>query len=259
MATGDCRRGGPAPSKGSAAHPPLDGAALPVQASQAQQGSRIGQQVWGEASVFHHEEHVNQLFEGALGRPSWGEGLEKAGPPLETALYSQQVRQEKARWPGHPRAVPGHSASVQGHRGGVGGGGWGPEGPCCVSIACTRVTSVSLDLQRTCSASAGFPLSPRPPAPGSACPRPESLPVRALWLSIPDSADAWHAACPSPRVPKQWLTPLPPQGLAALPRKATLRPLPPTGPREARPDDPARAAFLAVTSHTWSLCGSSAL
>lgn len=55
--------------------PPLDGAGILVQPSHALQGGRIGQQVWGEAGIFHHEEHINQLFEGALRRPSQGEYL----------------------------------------------------------------------------------------------------------------------------------------------------------------------------------------
>lgn len=51
-------------------HPPSDGTSILVQAPHALQGSRVGLQVRGEAGVFQHEEHVRQLFEGALGEPS---------------------------------------------------------------------------------------------------------------------------------------------------------------------------------------------
>lgn len=55
--------------------PPLDGAGILVQPPHALQGSCVRQQVRGEAGVFQHEEHINQLFEGALGRSSQSEGL----------------------------------------------------------------------------------------------------------------------------------------------------------------------------------------
>lgn len=70
-------------------HPPLDGAGILVQPSHALQGGRIGHQVWGEAGIFHHEEHVKQLFEGGLGRPSQAEGLGWPSPLPQTPLQLQ--------------------------------------------------------------------------------------------------------------------------------------------------------------------------
>lgn len=50
-----------------------------------------------------------------------------AGPPLETSLYGQRVRQGKARWPGRDRAPRGQR-DMQRHRGGLGGRAWAPRG-----------------------------------------------------------------------------------------------------------------------------------
>lgn len=86
-ATPDCPAGlsnrrpwGPAGSPGHitlslTGHPPLDGAGVAIQPPHALQGGRVGQQVRGEAGIFQHEEHVHQLFKGALRRASQGEGL----------------------------------------------------------------------------------------------------------------------------------------------------------------------------------------
>jgi hypothetical protein len=52
--------------------PPLDGANILVPASHALECSCIGAQVWGEASILQHEEHIDQLSEGALGT-RWGQ------------------------------------------------------------------------------------------------------------------------------------------------------------------------------------------
>lgn len=75
--------------------PPLDGAGILVQPPHALQGSRIRKQVRGEAGVFQHEEHVNQLFEGALGRPGQGEGLGWPGPPSRGPSLQPQSQARK--------------------------------------------------------------------------------------------------------------------------------------------------------------------
>lgn len=52
--------------------PPLDGVNVLVPASHALECSCIGAQVWGEASILQHDEHIDQLSEGTLGT-RWGQ------------------------------------------------------------------------------------------------------------------------------------------------------------------------------------------
>lgn len=52
---------------------PLDSVNILVPASQALEHGRIGAQVWGEASILQHDEHIDQLSEGTLGT-KWGVG-----------------------------------------------------------------------------------------------------------------------------------------------------------------------------------------